>query len=91
MKKAETEKIKSQPFNPNAENLKEIKNHRIAATHLEAAARSHFEAATYHEEGSHEKAAHSTITAIGHVNLAKKAQKANITKHALNGYSCDTH
>ncbi|GAA3560716.1 hypothetical protein [Snuella lapsa] len=85
MKTAETPIKKEKTSNPIDKNLKGIKNHKEAAKHLQAAAKSHLDAATHHEEGNHQKAAQSTITAHGHVNLAKKAQKADVKQHAFNG------
>jgi hypothetical protein len=66
------------------ENKKHIENHKKTATHLEAAAKSHIEAAKHHEDENHEKAAKSTITAHGHTELAIEAQKENAKLHALN-------
>jgi hypothetical protein len=68
-----------------AENQKGIDNHRRIATHLEAAARHHLNAAKYHESGDHEKAAHSTIMAIGFHRMAGDAQREDVPHHALNG------
>jgi len=53
--------------------------------YLQAAAKNHLEAATYHQEGNHQKAAQSIIAAHGHVKLAKKAQKVDVKQHAFHG------
>jgi hypothetical protein len=66
-----------------AENQNVIDSHKKAANHLESAAKHHIEAAKHQEEGNHEKAAKSTITAHGHTNLAVETQKENLKKHAL--------
>mgnify|MGYP006977518530 CR=1 FL=1 len=43
--------------NPIDKNIKGIKNHRKAASFLQAAAKSHLEAATFHQEVNHQKPA----------------------------------
>ena len=70
---------------PVMDNQKGIENHKKIATHFHAAAKSHLLAAKHHQEGNHEKAAQSTITAYGHVSLARKAQKQDIMYHFING------
>ncbi len=67
-----------------AENKKDIENHKKAAAHLEAAAKHHIQAAKNHEEGNHEKAAKSTVKAHGHFNLAREAQQEDLKNHAIN-------
>jgi len=67
-----------------AENKKDVENHKKIATHLQSAAKFQLEAAKYHEEGNHEKAAKSTITAQGHLALANEAQREDVKYHALN-------
>lgn len=57
-------------------NLNRIKNHRKAATHLQAASKFHLEAATWREKGNDDKAEQSTIAAHGQVTLSNKVQKA---------------
>lgn len=69
---------------PSTENQKGIENHKKIASHYQAAAKQHLQAAKYHEGGNHEKAAQSTMTAYGHVSLAKKAQKQDVRHHAEN-------
>ncbi len=66
------------------DNKKRIENHKTTATHLEAAAKSHLEAAKHHEEEEHEKAAKSTIIAHGHLALAKDVQTTDLKNHASN-------
>jgi len=73
------EKVKLTP----AENQKRVENHKTTATHLEAAAKEHLDAAKHHENEEHEKAAKSTITAQGHLTLARDAQKEVLKSHAL--------
>lgn len=58
-----------------AEIQKGIEYHKKAATHLEAAAKDHLEAAKQFEAGNHDKAAESKVAAHGHQNLANEAQK----------------
>jgi hypothetical protein len=60
---------------------KGIDNHKKAASHFEAASKSHMDADSHHESGNHEKAAKSTIEANGHASLAMKAQKKDTQKH----------
>lgn len=69
---------------PKAENQKGIDNHKKAASHFEAAAKSHLEAAKHHENGNHEKAAKSTMEANGHSTLANEVQKEDVKHHTLN-------
>ncbi len=66
---------------PKAENLKGIENHKLAAAHFQAAANNHIDAANHHEKGNHEKAAISTIQALGHASLARNAQKEDTKNH----------
>lgn len=70
--------------NPISKMQKGIESHRKAANHLQLAAKNHLRAAMHYEEGNHEKAALSTVVALGHVNLANKAQnkiaKLHVTK-----------
>jgi hypothetical protein len=75
-------KIEKKNVSP-ADNKKRIENHKTTATHLEAAAKSHLDAAKHHEEEEHEKAAHSTIKAHGHLALAKDIQHEDLKNHAL--------
>lgn len=70
---------------PKTNNQKGIDNHLKAAEHLDNASKHHIEAAKHHEAGNHEKAAQSTITAHGFVNLASKAQKKDAKLHAVKG------
>ncbi len=72
------------PNTPHTEHQVGIENHQEAARHHEQAAKHHHDAAHYHQEGNHEKANESTIKAQGHHYLAGKAQKKDITYHALN-------
>lgn len=50
----------------NADAPRGIAHHKAAASHFEAAAHSHLDAAMHHGVGEHEKAAMSTIEAHGH-------------------------
>lgn len=75
-------KIEQKNVSP-ADNKKRIENHKTTATHLTAAAKSHLDAAKHHEEEEHEKAAKSTITAHGHLALAKDVQHEDLKNHAL--------
>ena len=61
-------------------NSKGIESHKTAAKHHQLAAQHHLEAAKHHEDNSHEKAAISTVKAMGHSSLATDASKEN-TKH----------
>lgn len=72
----------AQKATPASINQKDVENHRTAATHFEAAAKNHLNAAKHHEEGNHEKAAQCTVVAQGHVNLADKAQRKDAQQHA---------
>jgi hypothetical protein len=71
---------KSKAVTP-AENRKGIENHKTIATHLEAAAKNHLEAAKHHEEENHDKAAKSTIVAQGHLTIASEAQREDAKQH----------
>jgi len=66
---------------PKTANQLGIDNHKKAASHFEAAAKSHLEAAKHHENEDHEKAALSTIEAHGHSSLANEAQQVDAKKH----------
>jgi hypothetical protein len=81
MTTATTTKTEKKVLTP-VENKKGIENHKKIATHLEAAAKEHLEAAKNHESGNHDKAAQSTIAAHGHFNLAKEAQIEDVKHHA---------
>lgn len=70
-------------FSP-SENKKAIENHKKTATHLEAAAKNHLDAAKHYEDENQNKAAKSTITAQGHMALANDAHKDVLKQHALN-------
>jgi hypothetical protein len=74
MKNSESN-TKDLPIVPTAE------GHKKAATHYEAAAKSHLEAAKHHESGNHEKAAKSTTEAHEHASHAKEAQKPVVKNH----------
>lgn len=65
-----------------ADNQKIIDGHKKAAEHLTNASKSHLEAAKHHENGDHEKAAHSTIQAHGHHIMAREVQKEDAKHHA---------
>jgi len=73
---------KEQLIIPTSENKKGIENHQRTATHLEAGAFFHKEAAKYHETGNHEKAAECTIKAQGHVCSANELQREDVKHHA---------
>ena len=68
---------------PKTETKTGIEIHKQAATHFEAAAKSHLEAAKHHENGNPDKAAKSTVEAHGHASLALEAQKEDVKQHAL--------
>lgn len=72
---------KEQTSSISNETKKGIENHKKTALHLEAAAKSHLEAAKHHEEENHDKAAKSTLSAIGHLKIAKESQK-EVVKHS---------
>lgn len=63
------------------ENKKGIDNHKKAATHFEAAAKSHLDAAKHHKNKNHEKAAKSTVEAHGHSSLGNEAQRQDVKHH----------
>jgi hypothetical protein len=65
-----------------ADNQKRIDSHKKTAEHLSNASKSHIEAANYHENGEHEKAAQSTIKAHGHHTMARDLQKEDARLHA---------
>jgi hypothetical protein len=65
-----------------ADNQKRVDSHKKVAEHLTNASKSHMEAAKHHENGEHEKAAVSTITAHGHHTLARDLQKEDARLHA---------
>ncbi|MES2780941.1 MAG: hypothetical protein V4651_13700 [Bacteroidota bacterium] len=75
-----TPEKKEEVTSPATENSKVIENHKTAAKHHEEASKHHVEAVKHHENGDTEKAAHSTVVAQGHSNIANKAQK-NVLKH----------
>jgi len=81
MKHAETNSKNAVEPMSKSENLKGINNHKKASSHFEAAAKSHLEAAQYHESGHHEKAAKSTVEAHGHACVAYEAQKEDVKHH----------
>ncbi|MCX6350462.1 MAG: hypothetical protein NTX03_01220 [Bacteroidetes bacterium] len=56
-------------------NQKLVDSHNTAATHFEAAAKNHRDAAKHHEAGEPEKANEKTITAHGNQSLGRDAQK----------------
>lgn len=64
-------------------NVKGIENHKVAAKHYEQASKHHLEAAKHIEAGNHEKAALSTVKAIGHSTLAKDAHRDVVKSHTL--------
>jgi hypothetical protein len=78
---AKTEKTDISP----AENQKGIENHKKAAEHHQLAAKNHLEASHHHETGAHDKAAESTVIALGHSTLANEHQKEDAIHHALKG------
>ncbi|MDZ4665247.1 MAG: hypothetical protein SGJ15_10250 [Bacteroidota bacterium] len=61
------------------EKLKRIEAHKTIATHLEIAAKHHYEAAKYQQENENEKAEQSTNIAREHMSLANEAEN-NETK-----------
>lgn len=65
-----------------ADNQKRVDSHKKTAEHLSNASKSHIEAANHHENGEHEKAAHSTIKAHGHHTMARDLQKEDARLHA---------
>jgi hypothetical protein len=81
MKTTETPPQTALKVVPKTENQKGIDNHMRAAAHFEAAARSHKDAAKFHELGDHEKAAKSTVEAHGHSCVANEAQKEDVKHH----------
>jgi hypothetical protein len=81
MKNKDTKSKTALEVIPKAANQKGIDNHKMAATHFEAAAKSHLEAAKHHESGNHEKAAKCTIEAHGHSYVANEAQKEDVKHH----------
>jgi hypothetical protein len=82
MKNTETVTKKEQPVNNTADNQKIVANHKKAADHFAAAAKSHSDAVKHQEDGHHEKAAKSTVEAHGHAAIAHEAQKENAKHHA---------
>lgn len=64
------------------ENKNGNENHKTIALHIEAAAKSHLEAAKHHEEENHDNAAKSTIVAQGHLAIASEAQREDAKNHA---------
>lgn len=75
--------IRKEANSSSPENQKGIENHKKVATHFEAAAKSHRDAAKYHEDGNHEKACESSIKAQGHQCLANELQKEDAKYLAL--------
>ncbi len=71
----------SKPVMPITENQKRINKHKKAATHFQAAAKSHLEAANHHENESHAEALKSTISAWTYSSLAHEAQKEDVDRH----------
>lgn len=65
-----------------ADNQKRVDSHKKTAEHLSNASKSHLEAAKHHENGEHEKAAHSTVKAHGHHTMARDLQKEDARLHA---------
>ncbi len=65
-------------------NKRNIETHKSAAQNHQEAAMHHLDAAKYHEEGYHEKAAQSTIKAIGFTNLAIEHQIGDAKLHTIN-------
>ncbi len=64
-------------------NKKNVETHKSAAQHHQDAAKNHLEAAKYHEEGNHEKAAQSTVRAMGFTNLAIEQQLGDAKLHTI--------
>jgi|GEM_PF-2602845 len=62
---------------------KSIENHKMAAKHHTDAAKHHTEAAKHHEDGSHEKAAVSTVKAQGSAQMACDHMAENAKQHAV--------
>ena len=60
-----------------------IENHKKAATHLEAAKTHHLKEVKQHEDGEHEKAKKSTLSAQEEMKLATSAHKAVAKEHGL--------
>lgn len=50
---------------------------------LEIASKLHLEAATYHQNGQHEKAAQSILKAHGNLILAGNLERENFINHAI--------
>lgn len=67
---------------PKNEIQKGIENHKLAATHFEAAGKHHHDAAKHHENGHHEQAAESTEKAHGHSSLVNEVPKEEVKHHA---------
>jgi len=65
-------------------NIRNIENHKLAAQNHQEAARHHLDAAKYHELGYNEKAAQSTVKAIGFTNLAIENQIGDAKLHTIN-------
>ncbi len=77
-----TTKAENKALSP-AELQKNIECHKTTSAHLQEAAKHHLEAAKHHEKGEHEKAAQSTIVALGHVHIATESQKEDVKHHAV--------
>lgn len=56
-----------------------IEKHKLSAIQLNAAASYHMEAAGHHEAGDHDSAAESSIKAHGHLRIARKAQRGDVS------------
>lgn len=84
MENTEQKSINALAVIPETENQQGIENHKKAAKYLRAAANNHLQAAKHYEDGNHEKAAISTISAYGNVSLATKEQRKVIRHQALN-------
>ncbi len=78
----ETKPIEAPSTSP-VEHEKGIYNHKKAAIHFAAAAKSHLNAAKHHEEGNHDQAATCTVEALGHAYLGNEAQKDDVKNHSL--------
>lgn len=62
---------------PTADVQKKIDGHLKTASHFEAAAKSHKDAAEHHKQNNEEKATKSAIEAKNHSNLAIAGQKTD--------------
>ncbi|WP_164110195.1 MULTISPECIES: hypothetical protein [Sphingobacterium] len=74
--KSETKKAKKGSRGSSKSERKEIiKNHKEAAFHFKAAAKSHLKAAKHQKNGSLDKALKSALEAKGHSSIGKEVQK----------------